>query len=482
LPAFGNAAGKYFLQQSAWPYNTNNKEVTYNLFHHHGDAFTTVYSEVPQDLTVIHDPVLLGGVNAFTVMADQGSFVALTVDNEIIGTTEGTGTPVSIDIEPQIPGAEILITVTGQNYYRYSCVVPVIPPSGPYVVFDAITFDDSAGNNNGLIDFSESILLSIEVENIGTENAENVEIVLSTDDEFIILTDDTENYGTVIAGSTVSVNNGFGLDVDDLVPDEYNVIIELNATNGTDTWTSYFSLNLNAPVLEIGEMQIDDSIGNDNGVLDPGENVMITIPVSNNGHAESVDTLASLTCATAGITIEDETVNLGIIGIESSEDAIYNVTADTSIPFGTPIILSFNVTAGEYEEVEDFPTQVGIHRENFENGFNQYAWEFQGYEISWPNVDPIEDFTIVATIDDVNWSIDTDEYYNGTASAKSFPITHDQASFMSLTLDVTQVGEISFWYKVACEYSPSQTYFYDGLFFIIDFIANFFRFNNPGSV
>ena len=26
LPAFGNAGGKYFLQQSSWPYNTGNKE------------------------------------------------------------------------------------------------------------------------------------------------------------------------------------------------------------------------------------------------------------------------------------------------------------------------------------------------------------------------------------------------------------------------------------------------------------------------
>jgi len=62
LPAFGNAAGKYFLQQSNWPYNTNNKEVTYNLFHHHGDAFTTVYSNMPQGLTVTHDPILYAGV------------------------------------------------------------------------------------------------------------------------------------------------------------------------------------------------------------------------------------------------------------------------------------------------------------------------------------------------------------------------------------------------------------------------------------
>ncbi|MCK4979461.1 MAG: hypothetical protein KAS62_03645, partial [Candidatus Delongbacteria bacterium] len=288
------------------------------------------------------------------------------------------------------------------------------------------------------------------------------------EDEYITITDDTENYGTVNAGAIVSVTNGFEIDIEGLVPDQHNVIIEVSATDGTETWVSYCSITLNAPILEIGEMQIDDSSGNGNGVLDPGETAVINIPVSNAGHAESLDALATLTCAATGINIETATVNLGQIGIEATEDAVYTVTADSSIPFGTPIILSFSVVAGEYEEAEDFPTQVGIHQEDFENGFTQYPWEFQGYDISWPNVNPIEDFTIVGPIDNVEWSIDTAEFYSGAASAKSYPITHNQASFMSLTLDVTQDGEISFWYKVACEYSPSQEYFYDGLFFIID--------------
>jgi Peptidase family C25/Propeptide_C25/FlgD Ig-like domain len=469
LPAFGNAAGKYFLQQSNWPYNTNNKEVTYNLFHHHGDAFTVVYSEVPQNITVIHDPILLGGIDSYTVNADEGSFIALTVDGDIIGTSEGTGTPQSITIDPQTPGTEMLMIVTKQNYYRYSAIIPVIPPSGPYVVFDDMTIDDSSGNSNGLVDFGETILLSVDLENIGTENASNVVATISTADEFISITDATENYGTVNAGSIVSIANGFEIEINDLVLDEHDVILELSATDGTETWISYFSFTLNAPVLEIGEMLIDDYTGNSNGVLDPGETVEITISVENLGHAETLEAMATLLCATNGITIGTETVNLGVIGIEVSEDAIYMVSADASIPFGTPIILNFSVEAGEYLEVEDFPTQVGIHREDFENGgFAQYPWEFQGYTISWPNVNPIEDFTIVAPINDVTWNIDTAEFYSGAASANSYPITHNQASFMSLTLDVTMDGEISFWYKVDCEYSPSQTYFYDGFFFKID--------------
>ncbi len=129
LPAFGNAAGKYFLQQSSWPYNTNNKEVTYHLFHHHGDAFSTVFSEVPQSLTVSHNSTILIGSTSFQVTADNGSFIALTIDGEIIGTADGTGLPIPFSFPAINDGDVICVTVTKQNYYRYESEVPAANPA-----------------------------------------------------------------------------------------------------------------------------------------------------------------------------------------------------------------------------------------------------------------------------------------------------------------------------------------------------------------
>jgi PKD repeat protein len=127
LPAFGHAAGKYFLKQSNWPYNTGDKQVTYRLFHMLGDAFTRLYWEVPVELTVSHDTVINYGVLDFTVTATDSSLISLTVDNEIIATAEGDGpVPVVIPI-PLLPvGTQVLITVTKENYFRYSDLVPVV--------------------------------------------------------------------------------------------------------------------------------------------------------------------------------------------------------------------------------------------------------------------------------------------------------------------------------------------------------------------
>jgi hypothetical protein len=125
-PAFGNAAGKIFLAQSSWPYNTSNKEVTYHLFHHHGDAFQMVYSEVPAALTVTHPSFARQNDTSITVTADLGSFIAITCNGVILGTALGTGSPVNIHLSGGFNyGSMIDIVVTKQNYFRFHHRIPV---------------------------------------------------------------------------------------------------------------------------------------------------------------------------------------------------------------------------------------------------------------------------------------------------------------------------------------------------------------------
>lgn len=125
-PAFGMVAGKYFLKQSSWPYNTGDKKITYYLFHMHSDAFLRLFTEQPQNLTVTHDEVLSPSATTFNITANADADIALTVNNEIIATGIGAGsTPVSITIPPQAPGSNVMVTVTKQNFFRYSAIVPV---------------------------------------------------------------------------------------------------------------------------------------------------------------------------------------------------------------------------------------------------------------------------------------------------------------------------------------------------------------------
>lgn len=126
-PAFANASAKYFLQQSSWA-NSSTKQITYQLYHMFGDAFQWIYTEVPKNIYVSHSPVIGPADLTFAVVADAGSFIALTVSGpngpEILGTAAGTGGSVSIPLTKPATGT-MLVTVTKQDHFRYSSPVAV---------------------------------------------------------------------------------------------------------------------------------------------------------------------------------------------------------------------------------------------------------------------------------------------------------------------------------------------------------------------
>lgn len=442
LPAFGNAAGKYFLQQSAWPYNTNNKEVTYNLFHHHGGAFLTVYSEVPQDLTVTHNPVLISGESSFTVNADEGSFIALTVDGEIIGTGEGTGAPVSITIEPQLPPNTMIVTITRQNYYRYEQTVDIIPPSGPYVVYNDFELDDSMGNNDGMMDFGEDIMLNMTMENVGVETAENITGTLTSEDEFINILNGSANLGTIEANTIATIEDAFEIEAADNIPDNHTVAFTLTVTNGTDTWESNFVIVGHAPALEVTDIMVNDAAGNNNGFLDPGENADIIFETTNNGSSMAPGVMAGLVSQNPFITLNNSSFDLQDMSAGESTMATFNITVDGTTPIGTVINLIYTAESGMYQVEETTGLKVGLIIEDFESGdFGQYEWEFGG---------------------NADWTISTEDPYEGTYSAKSGDINDQQESVLEITMDVLNDDEISFYARVSSESG------YDYLRFYID--------------
>ena len=443
LPAFGNAGGKYFLQQSSWPYNTSNKEVTYNLFHHHGDAFSVVYSEVPQNLTVVHDAGIIAGETSFQVTADAGSFIALTVNNEIIGTATGTGSPVAILIAAQMPPNQVLVTVTKQNYYRYESYVDVIPPSGPYVIFNDFEINDASGNNNNAMETGESILATVEMKNIGVELGENVNVSISTSDSYVILTDDSEDYGSIGAGATSAIVDGFAWDVANNIPDMHDVAFEIEATNGTDVWNSSMIITGHAPVLTIGTMLIDDSdLGNGNGRLDPGETVDLIFANHNEGSFVASGTMATVESGSQFITINTADFNIGDIEPGSTSSAILNITVATGTPIGTGVDIIYNVESGEYAANETFFKSVGLILEDWESGdMSLFDWETGG---------------------NIDWSISTSDPYEGQYCNKSGAIGDQQASWLSIVYDVSVDDTISFYAMVSSEVA------YDYLRFYID--------------
>ncbi len=362
LPAFGNAAGKYFLQGSDWPSNPGDKQITYYLFHHHGDSYSMVYSEIPQNLTVSHDSEMASGSTTFTVTADDGSLIGLSVDGEIIGTADGTGSPVQIDITPQDPGKTVLVTVTKQNYFRYSSEVPVVAADGPHITVDTYNVNDTfTGNGNGQAEFNESVQLDVNAKNIGNEAATGVSATLTTSDAYATITDNYNLYGDMGVNQVVSGDTVFSVDVADGTPDQHSIQCTVNFSDASSgSWTSNISFAVNAPALVAGNLTIDDSAGgNNDGDLDEGETAQFIIPTINEGHASASATSATLSTESAYLTIEDSPQNLGTIAADDTVNANFTVTADAATPNGTHAHLYYSATSGSYSVTDTFEIIIG---------------------------------------------------------------------------------------------------------------------------
>ncbi|MBT7311756.1 hypothetical protein HN843_08335, partial [bacterium] len=289
LPSFAMASGKHFLEASSWPYNTSNKEVTYYLFHHHGGAFSNVYTEVPQNLTVAHDAAMLSGLTFFNVTADAGALIGLSHNGQYLGAATGTGYPISIPIESLLPGEQLTVTVTKQNFYRYSTDVQVIPPEGSYLVFNSLELLDT--DLNGQLDYDEMAELAINVHNVGLETSMNPSAILTCEDEFITTYNETCTFSDIDPDGLMTADTTFRVVLSADVPDGHIIPFTLIATDDNGTYESYFTVTAHAADLQTDGFVIND----EDNILDPGETSDLVVTLVNNGTSATDELTVEMT-------------------------------------------------------------------------------------------------------------------------------------------------------------------------------------------
>lgn len=425
-------------------YGSQGDEITdtWTLF---GDPSLMVRSAMPEEISATHNPTIFLGSSFFTVNVTnaENATVALTMDGTIYGVATVEGGVATVNFaEPLVIPGDMDLVITGFNKLPYMTTLDVIPAEGPYVTMMAYDLNDETGNGNGEPDYNETVNLSVDLENIGVETAFDVVATLSTEDSYVTITDNSENAGTIADGELVTLTDAFAVEIAADVPDQHVAAFTVEITDGTDIWTSYLNLTINAPQLTSGNLTIDDAFGNGNGRLDPGETVTLSIPVNNEGQAAITDVTASLSTTSAYATITNTTFDVGDIAAGASSMATFELACDASTPIGTVIDLNFNAFSGAYDVAEAYAVTAGLILEDFEtNDFSAFDWTFGG-NADWQTVD--------------------DVVYEGTYSAQSGDIGDNQTSELIIDYDVMTTDSISFYRKVSSENN------YDKLFFFID--------------
>ncbi|MBC8416328.1 MAG: T9SS type A sorting domain-containing protein [Candidatus Cloacimonetes bacterium] len=408
-----------------------------------GDPSLTAYFGVPSDNIVSYPSTIFLGLTSVQISAEPYSYVSISMNgvSHGVGLVDASGV-IDLEIDPFVTPGLAQLVITRQNRVPIIEDIEVIPNAGPYIIVSDFVIND---DNNNIPEYNEIITLDVTFENVGIEEALNVNATLSTDDTYINIISDYVEIGDIAAGSTITITDAFEIDIADDIPDQHQIFFDVEIV-GSSTWNSVINIIFNAPAFEIGNMIINDSGGN--GILDPGETATLSVPITNIGHATSQDIFSQLINGTPNlITLIEDSFNLTGLAPEEEGYADFDIEVDEGAEPGTIAILDFIATSGGYNLSNTFYLTIGLVVEDFETGdFSMYPWEFIG---------------------NADWQITDLEVYEGVYSAKSGVISHNQSSTIFVELDVIADGEISFWKKVSCENDPNGTD-YDYLAFYID--------------
>lgn len=419
----------------------------YNLM---GDPSVMVYYSEPSAMDVSYNPLLPLGSATLTVNAAPHAYVAVSRDGLCLGAAlaDSMGVAIVPIIEGVQPGnAEVV--ATAQNKQPFTGTILIANPEGPFVMLNSFQFSDAGGNNNGLVENGETVTVNSELKNWGSAEATSVTATLSSDDEFVTLTDASEEYGNIAAEDSLMMENAFEFQVADLVPDQHIVHFNMDISDLTrQSWTAGFDVTLNAPSLKIVSMSIVDTAkGNSNYRLDPGEVADLVLVIRNSGHCDAYNALANLTTNSSDLVVNTAEVQIDTMGTEGDLTAVFNVTINQDVAIGTAIPLDFSLAAGPYTDQKMFVPQVGLVVEDFETGdFAAYQWIQSG---------------------DSSWQITDQDVYEGNYSARSGDVSDNQESDLSLDMNVMTDDSISFYRKVSSEDDPNGEG-YDYLGFLID--------------
>ena len=438
---FGSLAANGMVLLYSESQNSDDLETikTWVLF---GDASVQMRTAPPAPLEISNNVILLGTPFTGTITSDgspvEGALVAVSADGVSYAVYTDENGDFSIDNELQ-PG-DIQLVVTAFNTQTIYETISCIPPDGPYVIFNDKQLNDN--NGNGMFEYGESATVDITMQNVGVEAAANVVVSITTEDEFVTITNGEANFGDIPEGSLLTIEDAFEFEAASNIPDDHGILFNLTASDGTDTWESKFSIKAYAPVMQMGNMTISDATGNNNGRLDAGETADLIIAVNNLGHAMSQDMTAEITTTSPYITIENANSSCDPVAPEESGILTFTITADESTPIGTVADINLSGVCGEYSLERAYYTTMGLILEDFETGdFTSFAWEFAG---------------------NADWTIDNTNAFEGNYCAKTGAIDNQASTAITIDYNVMTADTISFYYKVSSEAG------YDYLRFYID--------------
>ena len=387
-------------------------------------------------------------VNIKKNYAPQSNFRCSIFHNDKLlafGMTDNQGKAQLEFAQPLDVNGTMKLIITGPNAICQTYDVIGFNNNSSYVYAKEIEINDAEGNNNGMLDYDETIYLNMDFFNPGNVKAENISATISVEsNDYVEMINSNVTVGDINANSSKSVNNAFSFKVKDNVPNQEYVHFNITCTDGNNSCTQELIYRLYAPVFEIKELSYDDSYGNDNGFVDNGEKILIYLKGKNIGGSMTRNIEVNGTISSQYASYEEDHITLSPIGAGEEFEAVLSLLIDQNTPDGEQFSTKIKLTSGSYDIEKELKFTVGTIKEDFETGnLSKLNWQFDN---------------------DLPWLVTKDLSHTGDYCAESGHIDDDEITSLLIDVETTTDGEISFYYKVSTEEHCDYFVFYiDGV-------------------
>ena len=445
IPSVGMALREAKIESAPWvaipypdengePVGTENGCLRWNIYCLNvlGDVALYPWFNEPFTPNVVYEQGLKRGTTSTTVHvshfeAPLDNFRVSLFDGETLlgfGITDANG-DAELTFSPAFDVIGTLrLVVNGQNAWPQTFDVTGFDDNQYFVYGDIIGFDGPA-------EFGTDRMISVDIHNIGDQTAMGVQAEVYADNEYVNVYPSNLFIAELPANSTMRFDQAGRISIANNVPDQTLFTLNLTTYTGDITHNTSKQFLLLAPNLQFCEFEMEDTGGDHNGFIDPGEHAILHIHGKNIGHALAPGTYLTASCDDGRLQIEQSTVQIGAVESDSSFIADIILNADADIVSGTIFQLDLALHTGSYTVPMEYTLTVGLVVETFETSdFSFLDWFHVG---------------------DLPWTITNEEAHSGSFCARSGAIDHNEVTKLIVYADILNDGEISFWFKTSTE-------------------------------
>ena len=225
--------------------------------------------------------------------------------------------------------------------------------AGP-LALDSYTINDESGNSNGQLNPGEAVTLDFTLVNEEATGVDGVTITLSTESDYVTITNGSFALPHFNAGETKTIEDIFAFTLNDDTPVTRTIpfLAEI-FINGESSGNIYLNMMVYGHMLNFVDVTVLND-NNGNGSLEAGETADLHVVINNSGNEDAYSVVGTLSSAFPYLTINGNVETFGTVEVNGQASADFNVTLANNAPDSYTMVFSLDLvdTYQKHSELE----------------------------------------------------------------------------------------------------------------------------------